>query len=87
MFSKVQIWKFPIISKNKGRIVLLYKCLCNTLFIIVLEISFGSVALRKQNKGSRIFATFQTPKVSQSSVIFCPNVLSLASRAAFFVGL
>ena len=43
MFSKVQIEKFPIISKDKGYIVLLYNCLCNTLFIIVivLEISFG----------------------------------------------
>ena len=41
MFSKVQIKKFPIISKDKGHIVLLYNCFCNTLFIIVLEISFG----------------------------------------------
>ena len=41
MFSKVQILKFCIIIKDKGRIALLYKCLCNTLFLIVLEISFG----------------------------------------------
>ena len=41
MFSKVQILKFCIIIKDKGRIALLYKFLCNTLFLIVLEISFG----------------------------------------------
>ena len=41
MFTKVQIQKFPIISKDKGRIILLYKSLFNTLFIIVLQISFG----------------------------------------------